>query len=84
MNTHLESITPSELPGGMQQGILLPGDEESNWENTPRSILRSTSGALSDGRISEAVAQFDWSDYYDHISSRRTALSAFFTEWIEY
>lgn len=41
-------------------------------------------GALSDGRISETVAQLDWSDYYDHISSRRTALSTFFTEWIEY
>ena len=24
-----------------------------------------------------------WSDYYDQLSSRRTSLAAFFTEWIE-
>ena len=26
----------------------------------------------------------DWADYYDGLSSRRTALAAHFTEWIEY
>ena len=26
----------------------------------------------------------DWADYYDSSSSRRTALSSHFTEWIEY
>jgi steroid delta-isomerase-like uncharacterized protein len=26
----------------------------------------------------------DWADYYDGLTSRRTALAAHFTEWIEY
>ena len=59
MNANLESMIPRELPAEMQQGIVLPGDQESNWENTPRAILRSTLTALSEGRISDAVAQFD-------------------------
>ena len=25
----------------------------------------------------------DWSDYYDGLTSRRTALASFFTEWVE-
>jgi hypothetical protein len=25
-----------------------------------------------------------WADYYDGLTSRRTALGAFFTEWVEY
>jgi hypothetical protein len=30
------------------------------------------------GRISS------WSDYYDHLTSRRFSLAAFFSEWVEY
>jgi hypothetical protein len=26
----------------------------------------------------------DWADYYDGLTSRRTALAAHFTEWVEY
>jgi len=26
----------------------------------------------------------DWADYYDGLTSRRTVLAAYFTEWIEY
>ena len=26
----------------------------------------------------------DWADYYDGLTSRRTALASYFTEWIEY
>jgi hypothetical protein len=25
----------------------------------------------------------EWSDYYDGLNSRRTALAAYFTEWVE-
>jgi hypothetical protein len=25
----------------------------------------------------------DWSDYYDGLVSRRTALASYFTEWVE-
>jgi predicted SnoaL-like aldol condensation-catalyzing enzyme len=33
---------------------------------------------VEDGKIKE------WSDYYDGLKSRRTALADYFTEWIEY
>ena len=33
---------------------------------------------VSDGRIAS------WADYYDGLTSRRTALAGHFTEWIEY
>lgn len=33
---------------------------------------------VEDGKIKE------WSDYYDGLTSRRTALADYFTEWIEY
>ena len=32
---------------------------------------------IENGKIS------DWADYYDGLTSRRTALASFFTEWIE-
>jgi len=38
------------------------------------SIVR----ANNDGKIA------DWADYYDGLTSRRTALAAHFTEWVEY
>ena len=36
------------------------------------SIVRIENGKIS-----------DWADYYDVLTSRRTALASFFTEWIE-
>ncbi|HEX8801274.1 MAG TPA: nuclear transport factor 2 family protein, partial [Terriglobales bacterium] len=36
------------------------------------SIVRIENGKIS-----------DWADYYDGLTSRRTALASFFTEWIE-
>jgi hypothetical protein len=45
------------LPAGIEEGI--PDEGDSTWGNAPRSILQSALAALSDGRISEAVAQFD-------------------------
>ncbi len=38
----------------------------------------STIVQIKNGRVTH------WSDYYDYITSRRTSLAAFFTEWIEY
>ena len=38
------------------------------------SIVRND----DDGKIA------DWADYYDGLTSRRTALAAHFTEWVEY
>jgi steroid delta-isomerase-like uncharacterized protein len=172
INANSESALARELPAGMHEGILLPDDGDSTRVNAPRSILQAALAALNDGRISEAVAQFDerfkfhdhaltleftkktrlsefleksrelfpdtmlevvslmesedhaiaewkltatqtvpygsiswryqislpgttivrvengrivqWSDYYDHTSSRRMGLASYFTEWIEY
>ena len=42
------------------------------------SLLGVTNVRVENGRIAE------WSDYYDGLTSRRTALAAHFTEWIEY
>lgn len=44
----------------------------------PISLFGSTIVRVEHGRIVQ------WSDYYDHASSRRNRLAAFFTEWIEY
>ena len=37
------------------------------------SIVRTHNGEIT-----------DWSDYYDGLASRRTALASYFTEWVEY
>jgi steroid delta-isomerase-like uncharacterized protein len=36
------------------------------------SIVRTENGKIT-----------DWADYYDGLTSRRTALASFFTEWVE-
>jgi hypothetical protein len=36
------------------------------------SIVRTESGKIT-----------EWADYYDGLTSRRTALASFFTEWVE-
>jgi hypothetical protein len=36
------------------------------------SIVRTDKGMIT-----------DWSDYYDGLVSRRTALASYFTEWVE-
>ena len=37
------------------------------------SVVRTDKGMIA-----------DWADYYDGLTSRRTALAAHFTEWVEY
>jgi len=37
------------------------------------SLVRTDNGKIA-----------DWADYYDGLTSRRTALAAHFTEWVEY
>ena len=44
----------------------------------PISITGASIVRITDGKIA------DWADYYDGLTSRRTALGAHFTEWIEY
>jgi steroid delta-isomerase-like uncharacterized protein len=44
----------------------------------PISIAGASVVRADNGKIA------DWADYYDGLTSRRTALAAHFTEWIEY
>jgi len=43
----------------------------------PVSLHGATIVRIGDGKIT------DWSDYYDGLTSRRTALASYFTEWVE-
>jgi limonene-1,2-epoxide hydrolase len=43
----------------------------------PISIAGVSIVRIEDGKIA------DWADYYDGLTSRRTALAQHFTEWIE-
>ena len=43
----------------------------------PISLHGASIVRIEDGRITE------WSDYYDGLKSRRTALADYFTEWVE-
>ena len=83
INTNSESTVARESPAGMHEGILLPDDGDSTWMTGPGSILQSVLAALSDGRISEAVAQFDEPfEFNDHALTleftQKTRLTEFF------
>jgi ketosteroid isomerase-like protein len=43
----------------------------------PVSMHGASIVRIDDGKIT------DWSDYYDGLTSRRTALASYFTEWVE-
>jgi steroid delta-isomerase-like uncharacterized protein len=43
----------------------------------PVSLHGASMVRIDDGKIT------DWSDYYDGLTSRRTALASYFTEWVE-
>ena len=45
--------------------------------NSPLSLPGVSVARVDNGKIA------DWADYYDGLASRRTALAAHFTEWIE-
>jgi ketosteroid isomerase-like protein len=53
---------------------------EPFYGGLPRKVPVSLHGAsivrIHDGKIT------DWSDYYDGLTSRRTALASYFTEWV--
>jgi steroid delta-isomerase-like uncharacterized protein len=44
----------------------------------PTSIAGTSIVRVDNGKIA------DWADYYDGLKSRRTAVAAHFTEWVEY
>jgi hypothetical protein len=43
----------------------------------PISLHGASIVCIDNGKIT------DWSDYYDGLTSRRTALASYFTEWVE-
>ena len=43
----------------------------------PVSLHGASIVRIDDGKVT------DWSDYYDGLTSRRTALASYFTEWVE-
>jgi len=45
--------------------------------NAPVSLRGVSVARIRNGKIVE------WSDYYDGLTSRRTALAAYFTEWVQ-
>ena len=54
---------------------------EPFWGGLKRNVKISLHGAsivrIENGKIT------DWADYYDGLTSRRTALASHFTEWVE-
>lgn len=54
---------------------------EPFWGGLKRNVKVSLHGAsivrIDNGKIT------DWADYYDGLTSRRTALASHFTEWVE-
>jgi steroid delta-isomerase-like uncharacterized protein len=75
INANSELMMVRELRAATNEGIVLPDDEDSMWLNAPRSILQSALAALSEGRISEVVANFD-----DRFKFNDHALTLEFTE----
>jgi hypothetical protein len=55
---------------------------EPFYAGLTRKLSFSLPGA-SIARVEEGKVA-TWADYYDGLTSRRTALGAFFTEWVEY
>jgi ketosteroid isomerase-like protein len=67
MNAISDLTVGHELQSAIREPVVSRGDDESNLENATQWVLRSVLTALSDGRISEAVAQFsDRFRFNDH------------------
>jgi steroid delta-isomerase-like uncharacterized protein len=75
INANSELAMVRELRAAIHDKIVSPDDEDSMPLSTPRSILQSALAALSEGRISDVVAQFD-----DRFKFNDHALTLEFTE----
>jgi limonene-1,2-epoxide hydrolase len=84
VNANSESTVGHELPSVMREPVVSRGDDESTQVNTPQRILRSVLAGLSEGRISEAVAQFsDRLIFNDHGVALEFTDKARLTEFLE-
>ena len=61
----------------LQATLIEPAFGTCKWK-VPLSVRGASVILIENGRITS------WSDYYDGLISRRTALASYFTEWIEY
>ena len=61
----------------LQATLLEPTFGNYRWK-VPISLHGASVVRTENGRITS------WSDYYDGLISRRTALASYFTEWVEY
>ena len=61
----------------LQATLIEPAFGNCRWK-VPISLHGASVVRTENGRITS------WSDYYDGLVSRRTALAAYFTEWVEY
>jgi len=61
----------------LQATLIEPAFGNCRWK-IPLSLHGASVVRTENGRITS------WSDYYDGLISRRTALASYFTEWVEY
>ena len=61
----------------LQTTLIEPAFGNCRWK-VPLSLRGASVVRTDNGRITS------WSDYYDGLISRRTALASHFTEWVEY
>jgi steroid delta-isomerase-like uncharacterized protein len=61
----------------LQTTLIEPAFGNCKWK-VPLSVQGASVVRTENGRITS------WSDYYDGLISRRTALASYFTEWVEY
>ncbi|HEY6349885.1 MAG TPA: nuclear transport factor 2 family protein [Candidatus Angelobacter sp.] len=61
----------------LQATLIEPAFGNCKWK-VPLSLRGASVVRTENGRITS------WSDYYDGLISRRTALASYFTEWVEY
>jgi hypothetical protein len=75
MKANTELPVKYELQAAMREPVVLRGDDESTRVKAPQWILRSVLAALSEGRISDAVAQFS-----DHFKFNDRGVALEFTD----
>ena len=61
----------------LQATLIEPAFGNCRWK-VPISLHGASVVRTENGKITS------WSDYYDGLVSRRTALGSYFTEWVEY
>ena len=61
----------------LQATVIEPAFGNFRWK-VPLSLHGASVVRTDNGRVTS------WSDYYDGLISRRTALASHFTEWVEY